>query len=184
MLMIALLAIAAIFILKMIFGRRATPAEAPMRYAAATPQESSPAPLQAAFPAAQSSPAAASIPAGFDVEAFLRVAKLNFLRLQAANDAGNLDDIREFVSPEMFAEIQLQITERGALPQQTDVVTLEADLLDVTTEAGRHLASVQFSGFIREAAGAAAAPFAEIWHLSKPVDGHQGWVISGIQQID
>ena len=120
---------------------------------------------------------------GFDTEAFLRVAKLNFVRLQAANDARNLDDIRQFVSPEVFAEIKVQMDERGNIPQRTDVVTLHADLLEVTTEGSRHVASVRFSGMIRETEESAATPFDEIWHLSKPVDDTQGWVVAGIQQI-
>ena len=111
------------------------------------------------------------------------MAKLNFVRLQASNDARNIDDIREFVSPELFAEIRMQIDERGAAPQQTDIVTLNAELLEVTTESGRHIASVHFSGMIREVAGAAAAPFDEVWNLSKPADGSKGWVIAGIQQL-
>lgn len=131
------------------------------------------------------SPEAASpvnVPEGFDSEAFVRIAKLNFVRLQAANDEKNIDDIREFTSPELFAEIKMQMTERGDTPQQTDVVTLDAELLEVTTEANRHIASVRFSGMIREAADASAEPFEEIWNLSKPVEGNKGWVISGIQQ--
>ena len=123
------------------------------------------------------------IPAGFDTTAFLRIAKLNFVRLQAANDAKNLDDIREFVSPELFAEIKMQMDERGNAPQQTDVVTLNADLLDVTTESNRHIASVHFSGTIREVVSAAATPFDEIWNLSKSIDGNGGWVVAGIQQL-
>ena len=126
---------------------------------------------------------AVAVPADFDSEGFLRVAKLNFVRLQAANDARNLDDIREFVSPELYAEIKMQIDERGAAEQQTDVVTLNADLLEVTTEGDRHVASVHFSGMIREVADAAASPFEEVWNLAKPLDGSRGWVVAGIQQI-
>ncbi|WP_366504389.1 Tim44-like domain-containing protein [Propionivibrio sp.] len=126
---------------------------------------------------------AGRIPEGFDSEGFLRVAKLNFIRLQAANDARNLDDIREFVSPELFAEIRMQIDERGNAAQQTDIVTLNAELLEVSTEDNRHIASVHFNGMIREEAGAAAAPFDEVWNLSKPSEGGKGWVIAGIQQL-
>ena len=123
-----------------------------------------------------------SIPQEFDTEAFLRIAKLNFVRLQAANDEGNLADIREFVSPEIYAEIKLQLEERGSLPQHTDVVTLQAELMEVATENGRHIASVQFSGMIREEKDGVATPFNELWVLAKPVSGNQGWVVSGIQQ--
>lgn len=72
--------------------------------------------------------------------------------MQAANDAKNIDDIREFTSPEMFAEIRMQMTERGDAAQQTDVVRLDAELLEVVTEGDRHIASVRFGGLIREEA--------------------------------
>ena len=103
--------------------------------------------------------------------------------MQAANDAKNLEDIREFVSPEVFAEIKMQMDERGSAPQQTDVATLNAELLEVCTESNRHVASVHFSGMISDAAGAAAVPFDEVWNLSKPIEGG-GWVVAGIQQLN
>ena len=124
------------------------------------------------------------VPADFDSAGFVRNAKVNFIRLQAANDAGNLDDIREFVTPEVFAEIKLQLDERGNARQRTDVVTLNAELLEVATEGGRHIASVRFNGLIRETEDGPAQAFDEIWNLSKPVDGGKGWVIAGIQQIN
>jgi predicted lipid-binding transport protein (Tim44 family) len=136
-----------------------------------------------AAPAAAAT-AAINVPAGFDTEGFVRIAKLNFIRLQAANDAKNLDDMREFTSPELFAEIKLQMDERGNAPQQTDVVMLNAELLEVITEGNRHIASVRFSGLIREEAGAAPAQFEEVWHLIKPVEGDKGWTIAGIQQVN
>ncbi len=133
-----------------------------------------------AAPAAASS---GSIPAGFDAEGFVRNAKVNFIRLQAANDAGNLDDIREFTAPEMFAEIKMGIDERKGAKQTTDVVQLDAEVLDVTEEANRYIVSVHFNGLIREEDGAAAQPFAEVWHMTKPRDGSRGWVLAGIQQV-
>ena len=139
-----------------------------------TPAGGSAAPLAAA---------AANIPADFDTEGFVRNAKVNFIRLQAANDAGNLDDIREFTSPEMFAEIKMGMAERGNAKQETDVVQLNAEVLDVAEETGRYIVSVRFSGLIREEMDAAAAPFDEIWHMTKPTDNSRGWVLAGIQQI-
>lgn len=131
--------------------------------------------------AAVTASAAANAPADFDVDGFLRQAKLNFIRLQAANDRGDMEDIRQFCSPGMAAEIQMQFQERNQLAQETDVVQLDAALLDVSTEAGQAMASVRFTGLIREDAGAAEV-FDEVWHLSKPVDGSRGWCIAGIQQ--
>lgn len=126
---------------------------------------------------------AGSIPAGFDVEGFLRQAKLNYIRLQAANDRGDMDDLKSFTTPEVFAEIRMQYEERGRSPQFTDVVRLEADLLEVVTENDLYIASVHFHGLIREAEGAQAQTFGEIWHLAKPIDGSTGWRIAGIQQL-
>lgn len=124
--------------------------------------------------------AAPAVPAGFDTEAFLRNAKVYFVRLQAAWDEGNLADIREFTTPEMFAEVKIDLDGRGAGANQTDVVQLDAELLAVEDRGGEHLASVRFHGLIREAQGAAAEPFDEVWNLSK--SGSQGWLLAGIQQ--
>ena len=186
-LMIALLAMAAVFVFKWLFRRNASAAQpaGPLQYAGVSRSAMTPPPQATpSFGSSAAAPSAQHIPAGFDTQAFLRIAKLNFVRLQAANDVKNLDDIREFVSPELFAEIKMQMDERGNAPQQTDVVTLNADLLDVTTESNRHIASVHFSGTIREVVSAAAAPFDEIWNLSKSVDGNGGWVVAGIQQLN
>ena len=58
-----------------------------------------------------------------------------------------------------------------------------AEVLDVAEEAARYIVSVRFTGLIREAANAAAEPFDEIWHMTKPRDGKGGWVLAGIQQV-
>jgi predicted lipid-binding transport protein (Tim44 family) len=130
-------------------------------------------------------PAGASLSAAhadFDEAGFLRQAKLNFVRLQAAYDVGNLDDIRAFTSPEVFAEIKMQYDERAGAGQQTDVVDLSAELIELAEEGERYVVSVRFNGLIREEQGAAPAPFDEIWHLTKPRAGSGGWLVSGIQQ--
>jgi len=123
-----------------------------------------------------------NIPADFDVPGFVRNAKVQFIRLQAANDAGNLEDIRQFTTPEMFAEIQMDIAEHVAAEQQTEVVSVEADVIEVLQEPTRYVVSVRFSGLMREGKGAQAAPFDEMWHLVKSRAGTQGWLLSGIQQ--
>jgi predicted lipid-binding transport protein (Tim44 family) len=136
-----------------------------------------------AVPSSGGSAASANVPADFDTEGFLRQAKLNFIRLQAANDSGNLEDLKQFTAPEVFAEIQMQFEERGRSKQETDVVHLDGELLELVTETDRHVASVRFSGEIRESAGGPVQAFAEVWHLSKPVSGSGGWLVAGIQQI-
>lgn len=176
-------------VIRMLMRRNAPQAE-PMQYAGAgnAPVRQAPtqfetaAPLGGSAAVAANSANTASVPDGFDVEGFLRQAKLNFVRLQAANDAGNMEDIRAFTTPEMFAEVQLEYQERGKAAQQTDVVQLNADLLDLGTEAARQIASVRFHGSIRETANAAPEAFDEVWHLIRPADASSGWVIAGIQQ--
>ena len=169
--------------------RKRTP-ETGMQYAGAGPGNAAPANLTPAqFEASGVSAGATAagavarnIPADFDVDGFLRQAKLNFVRLQAANDRGDLDDVREFTAPELFAEIKMQYQERGSKAQETDVMQLNAELLEVVTEGNRHIASVHFSGQLRED-NAAPEAFAETWHLVKPVDGSRGWNVAGIQQV-
>lgn len=123
-----------------------------------------------------------TLPADFDIVAFTRSAKTYFIRLQAAWDKSDLDDIREFSTTEMFAEFRLELQERGASVNVTDVVRLDAETLGVETVGNDFLASVSFTGLIKEDAAADAKPFAEVWNFSKPVNGQGGWVLAGIQQ--
>ena len=128
-------------------------------------------------------PAVKNIPADFPVEAFLRSAKMSFIRLQAANDRKDLNDIREYTTPEMFAEISMQLQERGNAAQTTDVIALNADLLEVVTENNHAIASVRMTGQLSENKGA-AENFDEIWHVQKNLqDDKAVWLLSGIQQV-
>jgi len=104
------------------------------------------------------------------------------LRLQAANDAGNLDDIRQFTTPEMYAELKLEMAGRGAVVQKNDVISLTAQVIEVDENAERYLVSVRFTGMIRDDSGAPEESFDEIWHLMKSRQDSGGWVLAGIQQ--
>ncbi len=126
--------------------------------------------------------AARSLPQGFDAPAFERIAKMIFIRLQAANDGSDLTDLRNFTTPEMFASIRLELQERGASTQQTDVVKIDAEVLDFASEIERQVVSVRFHGLIREDKDGVANPFDEVWHMVKPLDGSREWAIAGIQQ--
>lgn len=124
------------------------------------------------------------VPANFDITGFVRNAKVQFIRLQASFDAGNLNDLREFTSPEMFAELRMQIEDRKGASNVTEVVSVEAEFLGVDSTDTEHMASVRFYGVIREAVGAPAQSFDEIWNLTKPLQGAGGWVLAGIQQTE
>jgi predicted lipid-binding transport protein (Tim44 family) len=122
------------------------------------------------------------MPADFDTQAFLREARAMFIRLQAAWDKGDVQDLSEFTSPEVFAELKTQILERGG-NDFTDVVSIEAQVLGIEKTERDYLASVQFNGMIRNAPNAAPEPFVEVWNLAKPLAGTSGWVLAGIQQV-
>ncbi|MBE0612449.1 MAG: Tim44 domain-containing protein [Burkholderiales bacterium] len=124
-----------------------------------------------------------SIPEGFDAEGFLRQAKLNFVKMQAVHDGGKLGELREFTTDAMFESIKQDLLQHGSIGQQTDVVTLDAELLEVLTEGDTHWASVRFSGMIRESPAAQPEDFQEIWNLAKPTSGKTGWLLAGIQQM-
>ena len=196
-LMLALLAMAAMMLFRL-FARRNVPTAAPAWAAARAPLprsepsvastmkfEGAPQGAAAAFdqtPAGLGGSATHSFPPGFDAIAFAREAKLNFIRMQAAFDAGNLDDLRAFTTPEVFAELSMQLAERGDSVQMTDVLSLDADILECADEASRHIVSVRFTGRVRESADDTAGVIDEIWHLSKPASGPGGWVVAGVQQ--
>ena len=204
-LMVALIAMAAMFIYRM-FRRKSEASQPRPAWAGANgdqpaaegtatpkigsllePAQPAPAPQGGGFGGgfAQAEPVAAyGVPAGFDTVGFVRNAKTYFIRLQAAWDKADINDIREFTTPEMFAELRLQLQERGAAVNHTDVVSLDAEVLGVETVGNDHVASVKFFGFIKEDQNASPAQFAEIWNLSKPTVGQGGWVLAGIQQVE
>lgn len=128
--------------------------------------------------------AKAFVPASFDNEAFERVAKMIFIRMQAANDAGDLDDLRSFTTPEMFASAALDIQERAGQVQKTEVVRVDAQVLDVAQEGNRQVVSVRFHGEVREQADAAPVAFNEVWHMVKPLDDSRSWAVAGIEQLN
>lgn len=121
-------------------------------------------------------------PAGFDAPEFIRHARLNFVRLQKAHDRRDASTLRDFLAPDVYREVEADIRAGGAAPQHTEVLTLEAEVLDVAEEAGSYRVSVRFSGLIREAPERDAEPFSEVWHLEKPMQGRSGWLVAGIQQ--
>ncbi len=176
-----ILAVVAVMFLVSLFRRQQQPA---VQYAGAgAPYAGTPEPVAQPVSGTTSPVAAANIPADFPVESFLRSAKTSFIRLQAANDRKDLDDIREYTTPEMFAEVSMQIRERDNTPQKTDVLAVNAELLEVVTENDYAIASVRMSGQLRENNGAPES-FDEIWHVQKNLkDDKSVWLLAGIQQI-
>lgn len=127
-------------------------------------------------------PQAGAIPADFDAAAFARNAKTQFLALQAANDARDLDRLRDYLTPEMFDIVAEEVRARGDAPQATEVFGLDAQVTGVFEEGDQYVVSVRFTGSVREQHGTVPEDLDEIWHLTKPRSGFGGWVVAGIQQ--
>lgn len=163
-------------------------ARAPLQYAGSAPDHgqqalsSLPGSGAAVHSVAATTATSSRWPADFNAAEFLRHARLNFVRLQEANDARDSKALAEFLTPDVLAGVQHQWQEEGPAQGKTEVVTLESEILDVSTEGLLYIVSVHFSGLIREDSGAEPQAFAEIWHLEKPLRGPMGWLVSGIQQ--
>ena len=127
------------------------------------------------------------IPAGFDAEGFVSAAKRNFVTLQAAWDRSDIATLRSMMTDGMLEEIRAQLAEResqrGAEPNHTDVVMIEAQLLGIEEMDDRYMASVEFSGMIREELSAGPSPFREVWNMTKSKSGNGGWLVAGVQAL-
>ena len=127
------------------------------------------------------------VPDGFDSEGFLRAAKSNFVTLQAAWDRSDIPALRAMMTDSMLGEIRNQLAEReahtGTSPNSTEVVMIEAHLLGIEELADEYMASVEFSGMIREEPSAGPSPFREVWNMTKPKSGSAGWLVAGVQAL-
>ncbi len=127
------------------------------------------------------------ISADFDTEGFLKSAKANFVSLQAAWDKSDIAALRVMMTDTMLKEIQAQLADRemntGSTTNVTDVVMIDACLLGIEDLSADYMASVEFSGMIREGSSAGPSPFREVWNMIKPKDGHTGWLVAGVQAL-
>jgi predicted lipid-binding transport protein (Tim44 family) len=127
------------------------------------------------------------IPAGFDVPSFVNSAKQNFITLQAAWDRSDITTLRSMMTDEMLIEIRGQLDERANISptsaSPTEVLMLEAQLLGIEDLQTHYMASVEFSGMIREDDASGPAAFREVWNMTKPKDGSSGWLVAGLQAL-
>jgi len=196
LLLIALGVIAAVFLVRMFLGRRQT--AAPMQFAGASTNNAIPAsyetvparsgaektgPLMAAEPEAPAFGVARKpLPPGFDAEGFAKEAKRQYIQIQRSYDNADRAALSSVMTSEMNAEIGREIDGRGA-HQPTEIVTLDADVLEVTTENDKYWVSVRFTGLLREDGEPLPKSVDEIWNLTKPVNGSSGWLLAGISQL-
>lgn len=163
-----------IFLLLSIFRRKTNPG-----FQGAHSQKTY-SPFEANQQYSSSSAGGINAPIGFETESFLRDAKRTFIRLQAAYDQKNLQDLSDFTAPEVFAEIKMQLEERGDERNKTEVLNLNAELLDISRQVDSFIASVRFTGSIQENNGP-LTQLDEIWHF-RQFGNNPNWVVGGIQQ--
>jgi len=194
LLLVALVIFAGVFLVRMLMRRRET--AKPLEYAGASVRpgyENQARPVWSDAPKVEPpvAPAAGApgfgvarkpLPQGFDAAGFASEAKRQFIRLQGSYDTADRAALSAVMTSEMYTEIGRELDERGP-HQATEIVTLDADVLDVATEGDKHWASVRFTGLVREDGEPQPKPIDEVWNLAKPVRGTSGWLLAGITQL-
>ena len=194
LLLVALVIFAGVFLVRMLMRRRET--AKPLQYAGASVRpgyENQARPVWSDAPKVGPpvAPAAGApgfgvarkpLPQGFDAAGFASEAKRQFIRLQGSYDTADRAALSAVMTSEMYTEIGRELDERGP-HQATEIVTLDADVLDVSTEGDKHWASVRFTGLVREDGEPQPKSIDEVWNLAKPVRGTSGWLLAGITQL-
>lgn len=124
------------------------------------------------------------VPTGFDVDGFLQASKTNFVNMQAAWDRADMVQLRSMMTDDMLTQIQVQLADRErqapGSSNVTEVVMLEARLLGIEELPNEYMASVEFSGMVREDPWAGPNPFREVWNITRPKTGPAGWLVAGV----
>jgi predicted lipid-binding transport protein (Tim44 family) len=203
-LLLGLVIFAGFFMLRLFLGRRQT-SGAPLQYSGATASANSTAP-SAFRPSAPSwripsaselagQPASASaaealaagvtrktLPQGFDAAAFATEAKRQYIQIQRSYDDADRAALSSVMTADMATEMARELDQRG-LHHPTEIVTLDADVLDVSTEDDNYWISVRFTGQVKEDGEPLPHSIDEVWNLTKPVKGGSGWLLAGISQV-
>jgi predicted lipid-binding transport protein (Tim44 family) len=126
-----------------------------------------------------------AVPAGFDTGAFLHASKANFVALQDAWNRSDIASLRAMMTDGMLEQIQGQLSEREVSREgaATEVVMLDARLLGIDEQDNEFMASVEFSGMLREDPSAGPNPFRELWSITRPKAGDAGWLVAGVQSL-
>ncbi len=116
-------------------------------------------------------------------QAFLLVARQSFVQLQAAWDRADLPALGLMTTAPLLDELRQQLLLRGPGPNQTEVLELQARLVTIEDMRDASVASVEFSGWIREQADDQAAPFRELWLLADVKSAGCGWKLARVQSL-
>lgn len=127
--------------------------------------------------------ATAELPRGAEVDELLQLARQSFLHLQAAWDRADLGAMGHLATAPLLEDLRHQLSQRGPGPNRTEVLQLDARLLSLEDLQEALIASVEFSGLIREQDERAAAPFRELWLLANIKAAGRGWKLARVQSL-
>jgi predicted lipid-binding transport protein (Tim44 family) len=122
-------------------------------------------------------------PGGAEIEELLRLARLSFVQFQAAWDRADLQSLSALATAPLLEDLRSQLAQRGPGPNHTEVLQVEARLLALEELREAFVASVEFSGLIRERLDDAAAPFRELWLLANVKTAGRGWQLAQVQSL-
>lgn len=118
---------------------------------------------------------------GTETVAFLRQAKASFMHLQTMNSSDSVEEVRRYMTPELFASMKEQIE---ANKETAEFPELQAELVESVKEANQYVATVRFYGMVSEDLNAQPEAFEELWHFVKPIDATAvKWLVAGVQQV-
>ena len=118
-----------------------------------------------------------------ETDELLSLARLSFVRVQDAWDRADLGALSDLATAPLLEDLRHQLALRGPGPNCTEVVQLEARLLAMEEMHEAFVASVEFSGLIREQQDHAAAPFRELWLLANVKAAGCGWKLARVQSL-
>ncbi|WP_137937766.1 Tim44-like domain-containing protein [Chitinivorax sp. B] len=132
-------------------------------------------------PAASQAAVSGRLSDGTEVPAFLRQARASFMHLQTLNSPESVEELRKYLTPDLYESIKLDVVTNKDV---AEFPTLDAEVIESTTENGQHIATVRFHGRVSESLHSMPEPFEELWHFIKPVEGNTAkWLVAGIQQV-
>ncbi len=122
-------------------------------------------------------------PAWFDEQTFMSEVEQHFRALHRAWERRDLDEIRQYTTPEFFAALQQQLQTKAAHEPNSEITALQAQLLDLLQDGDKVVAAILFQGE-EQTEGYLPEQFAEIWHVEHPLNEPQAdWLLAGIRQM-
>lgn len=116
---------------------------------------------------------------GSDKSAFLEELRGRYVALRQALDTGAWDAVSEQLAPELMARLQRTAS---AAPSRTEVITLQALLLEFDEGGDAQRATVEFSGLVRDHGWGGVQPLRELWRLERAAPD-AAWRLVSIQSV-